>query len=87
MYAPAFSSASWSFPEAPGIASESWFQFSVVNFPWPAVWVRTMPTLLNVSADPPATAFRFPAASASWSNPLTLLAASWEVIDWMSERS
>nr|UWF88930.1 MAG: hypothetical protein [Bacteriophage sp.] len=65
VYAPAFSMASWSLPAAPGMASVSWFQFSVVNFPAPAVCVMTMATLLNVSALPPATAFRLPAASVS----------------------
>ena len=69
------------------MASANWFQFSVVSFPCPAVWVRTMPTLLNVSDDPPATAFRFPAASASRSKSFTLLAASCAVIDWISDRS
>ena len=54
-------------PLAPGIASDSWLKFSVVSLPWPAVWVSTMPTLLNVSALPPATALRLPAASASLS--------------------
>ena len=65
VYAPFFSSASWSLPDAPGMVSASWFQFSVVNFPAPAVWVRTMATLLKLSALPPATALRFPAASVS----------------------
>ena len=65
VYAPAFSMASWSLPAAPGMASVSWFQFSAVNFPAPAVCVMTMATLLNVSALPPATAFRLPAASVS----------------------
>ena len=59
--------AFWSLPEAPGMASASWFQFSVVSFPAPAVCVSTMPTLSNVSALPPATALRLPAASASLS--------------------
>ena len=57
--------ASCSLPEAPGMASASWFQFSVVSFPAPAVCVMTMATLLNVLALPPATALRLPAASAS----------------------
>ena len=65
-YAPFALRASCSLPEAPGMASESWFQFSVVSLPAPAVWVMTMPTDLNVSALPPATALRLPAASASW---------------------
>ena len=65
-YAPLAFMASWSLPDAPGMASASWFQFSVVSFPAPAVWVMTMPTLLKVSALPPATALRLPAASASW---------------------
>ena len=47
------------------MASASWFQFSVVSFPAPAVCVMTMATLLNVLALPPATALRLPAASAS----------------------
>ena len=63
VYAPALSMDSWSRPAAPGMASVSWFQFSVVSLPAPAVWVMTMATLLNVSALPPATAFRLPAAS------------------------
>ena len=63
--APALRMASWSAPDAPGMASVSWFQFSVMSFPEPAVCVMTMPTLLNVSALPPATALRLPAASAS----------------------
>lgn len=58
--------ASWSFPDAPGMASASWFQFSVVSLPAPAVCVMTMPTDLKVSALPLATALRLPAASASW---------------------
>ena len=57
--------ADGSLPDAPGMASASWFQFSVVSFPAPAVCVMTMATLLNVSALPPATAFRLPAASVS----------------------
>ena len=65
VYAPISSNACWILPDAPGIASLSWFQFSVVSFPWPAVCVRTMATLLYVSAVPPATALRLPAASAS----------------------
>ena len=65
VYAPLALRASWSLPDAPGMASESWFQFSVVSLPAPAVCVMTMATLLNVSALPPATAFRLPAASAS----------------------
>ena len=64
VYAPASASACWILPLAPGIASANWLKFSVVSLPWPAVWVRTIPTDLNVSALPPATAFRFPAASA-----------------------
>ena len=67
VYAPFLSIASWSLPEAPGIASASWFQFSVVSLPAPAVWVSIIATLLNVSLLPPATAFRLPAASASLS--------------------
>ena len=63
VYAPFLSMASWSLPDAPGMASANWFQFSVVSFPAPAVWVSIMATLLNVSALPPATAFRLPAAS------------------------
>ena len=63
VYAPAFNMASWSLPDAPGMASASWFQFSVVSLPAPAVCVITMATDLNVSAFPPATAFRLPAAS------------------------
>ena len=63
VYAPFLSMASWSLPEAPGIASANWFQFSVVSLPAPAVWVSIIATLLNVSALPPATAFRLPAAS------------------------
>ena len=59
--------ACWILPLAPGIASDSWLKFSVVSLPCPAVWVSTMPTLLNVSALPPATALRLPAASASLS--------------------
>ena len=47
------------------MASASWFQFSVVNFPAPAVWVSIIATLLKLSALPPATALRFPAASVS----------------------
>ena len=66
VYAPFAFSASCSLPDAPGMASESWFQFSVVSFPAPAVCVITMATDLNVSALPPATALRLPAASASW---------------------
>ena len=65
VYAPFFSSASWSLPDAPGMASASWFQFSVVNFPAPAVWVSIIATLLKLSALPPATALRLPAASVS----------------------
>ena len=65
VYAPALSSASCSLPDAPGIASVSWFQFSVVSLPAPAVWVSIIATDLNVSALPPATAFRLPAASVS----------------------
>ena len=61
--APFLSMASWSLPEAPGMASANWFQFSVVSLPAPAVWVSIIATLLNVSALPPATAFRLPAAS------------------------
>ena len=63
VYAPFLSMASWSLPEAPGMASANWFQFSVVSLPAPAVWVSIIATLLNVSALPPATAFRLPAAS------------------------
>ena len=63
VYAPLAFMASWSLPDAPGMASASWFQFSVVSLPAPAVWVSTMATDLNVSALPPATAFRLPAAS------------------------
>lgn len=63
VYAPFFSSASWSLPDAPGTASANWFQFSVVSLPAPAVWVSTMATEPKVSALPPATAFRLPAAS------------------------
>lgn len=63
VYVPALSMDSWIRPAAPGMASVSWFQFSVVSLPAPAVWVMTMATLLNVSALPPATAFRLPAAS------------------------
>lgn len=59
--------ASWSLPDAPGIASASWFQFSVVSLPAPAVWVSIMATLLNVSALPPATTLRLPAA---WVRPV-----------------
>ena len=33
VYAPFLSRASWSLPDAPGIASANWFQFSVVSFP------------------------------------------------------
>ena len=66
VYAPFFFIASWSLPDAPGMASDSWFQSSVVSFPAPAVWVSTMATLLKVSELPPATAFRLPAASASF---------------------
>ena len=65
VYAPLAFMASWSLPDAPGMASESWFQFSVVSLPAPAVCVMTMATDLNVSALPPATEFRLPAASAS----------------------
>ena len=65
VYAPFFSSASWSFPDAPGMASVSWFQFSVVSLPAPAVCVSIIATLLKLSALPPATALRFPAASVS----------------------
>ena len=65
VYAPFFSRASWSLPDAPGMASVSWFQFSVVSLPAPAVCVSIIATLLNVSALPPATAFRLPAASVS----------------------
>ena len=49
------------------MASASWFQFSVVSLPAPAVWVRTMPTEEKVWALPPATALRLPAAMASLS--------------------
>ena len=65
VYAPFFSSASWSLPDAPGMASASWFQFSVVSFPAPAVCVSIIATLLKLSALPPATALRLPAASVS----------------------
>ena len=54
-------------PDAPGMASASWFQFSVVSFPAPAVWVSIMATDLKVSAEPPDTAFRLPTA---WVRPL-----------------
>ena len=63
VYAPFLSMASWSLPDAPGMASANWFQFSVVSLPAPAVWVSTMATEPKVSALPPATAFRLPAAS------------------------
>ena len=63
VYAPFASRASWIFPEAPGMASASWFQFSVVSLPAPAVCVSTVATLRKVSALPPATALRLPAAS------------------------
>ena len=63
--APFFFMASCNFPEAPGIASANWFQFSVVNLPAPAVWVNTIATDLKVSALPPATALRFPDACTS----------------------
>ena len=63
--APASRIACWSAPDAPGMASVSWFQFSVMSLPAPAVCVMTCPTLWNVPALPPATAFRLPAASAS----------------------
>ena len=63
VYAPFLSIASWSLPDAPGMASANWFQFSVVSLPAPAVWVSTMATEPKVSALPPATAFRLPAAS------------------------
>ena len=43
--APALRMASCSAPEAPGIASVSWFQFSVVSLPAPAVCVMTCATL------------------------------------------
>ena len=69
------------------MASLNWLKFSVVNLPWPAVWVRTIPTDRNVSAFPPATALRFPAASARRSYPSTPLAANWAVTFWMSESS
>ena len=64
--APASRMASCSAPDAPGMASVSWFQFSVMSLPEPAVWLMTCETLVKVSALPPATAFRLPAASASW---------------------
>src|SRR6218665_1700720 len=63
--APASERASISGPAAPGIALASWFQFSVVSFPAPAVCVSAIPTDRKVSALPPATAFKLPAASAS----------------------
>ena len=63
VYAPLAFMASWSLPDAPGMASANWFQFSVVSLPAPAVWVSTMATEPKVSALPPATAFRLPAAS------------------------
>ena len=65
VYAPLASMASWSLPEAPGMASASWFQFSAVSLPAPAVWVSIIATDLNVSELPPATALRLPAASVS----------------------
>ena len=65
VYAPFVSIASCSLPDAPGIASASWFQFSVVSLPAPAVCVRTIATDWKVSAFPPATAFRLPAACVS----------------------
>ena len=65
--APAERMACWRAPDAPGMASVSWFQFSVVSLPMPAVCVSTMPTDLKVSTLPPATALRLPAASASLS--------------------
>ncbi len=67
VYAPFFFMASWSLPDAPGMASAIWFQFSVVSLPAPAVWVRAMATDRNSFAPPPATAVRLPAASASLS--------------------
>ena len=76
VYAPFFFMASCRTPEAPGIASASWFQFSVVSLPAPAVWVRTIATDLNVSALPPATAFRLPAASVRAMKSLTPFAPS-----------
>ena len=65
VYAPACSSASCNLPDAPGMASVSWFQFSVVSLPAPAVCVMTMATLRMVSSAPPKAAFMLPAACVS----------------------
>ena len=65
VYAPLSFMAFCSLPDAPGMASAIWFQFSVVSLPAPAVCVNAMATLLYASAPPPATAVRLPAASAS----------------------
>ena len=82
-----FLSASWSLPDAPGIAAAIWFQSWVVNFPAPLIWTRASATCLNVSLVPPAMALTLPAASAILSKSLTPFAASCAVTDWMSERS
>ena len=65
VYAPASCKAFWMIPDAPGMASRSWFQFSVVSLPAPAVWVMTCETVEKVSELPPATALRLPAACVS----------------------
>ena len=65
VYAPASCRAFCMMPDAPGMASRSWFQFSVVSLPAPAVWVMTCETVEKVSELPPATALRLPAACVS----------------------